>query len=219
MERVIAIGDVHGCLDELNELLGLLEYTPEDHFIFLGDIVNKGPRSHEVVQLVKSLPNVTCVLGNHERRLLKYKKKQDCSALKESDWATIKHFTEDDWAFMLAMPKYLYKKDLNTLFVHGGFLPDVPWEEQSTKVVTRIQVVDSEGKARKRSECIGGIPWEHLWKGPEYVVYGHSPQIEVLQTEWTTNLDTSCVYGGKLTAYILPEKRFVQVKAKKRYSF
>ncbi len=70
MQRVIVIGDVHGCLDELEQLLEKLEYCPENDILyFLGDIINRGPYSKEVFYKIKSL-NAVSVLGNHEYHAL-----------------------------------------------------------------------------------------------------------------------------------------------------
>jgi hypothetical protein len=78
-------------------------------------------------------------------------------------------------------------------------------------------MIDDEGKPRKRGECVGCPPWADMWSGPPFVVYGHTSRPEIYKLKWSVCIDTACVMGGHLTAYILPEKRFVQVKARKRY--
>ena len=60
-------------------------------------------------------------------------------------------------------------------------------------------------------------PWADLWGGPPFVVYGHTPRPEIYKLKWSIGIDTGCVLGGYLTAYILPERRTVQVKARQRY--
>ena len=114
------------------------------------------------------------------------------------------------------MPLTHFDKDLNIVFVHGGFLPDEPWQKQPAEVVTRIQVVDN-GKPKKRSDAPDAPLWADVWNGPPFVVYGHTPREEVHKLKWSLCLDTGCVLGGHLTAYVLPERRLVQVKARKRY--
>jgi hypothetical protein len=84
-------------------------------------------------------------------------------------------------------------------------------------VVTRIQAIDTDGKPRKRADAPKAPLWADLWNGPPFVVYGHTPRPEVYKLKWSVGIDTACVMGGHLTAYILPEKRFVQVKARRRY--
>ena len=68
-----------------------------------------------------------------------------------------------------------------------------------------------------RSNCRWGPLWAELWSGPPFVVYGHMPRPYIYKLKWSVCLDTGCVMGGHLTAYVLPEKRFVQVRAKARY--
>ena len=107
--------------------------------------------------------------------------------------------------------------EYDTVFVHGGFVPDKPWESQNADTVTRIQVIDDFGKPAKRAACPDGEPWAHRWQGPPFVVYGHTPRPDIYNLEWSVGIDTACVMGGHLTAYILPDRRFVQVRAKQRY--
>jgi hypothetical protein len=84
-------------------------------------------------------------------------------------------------------------------------------------VVTRNQVIDKNGRPRKRAEAPDALPWADLWAGPPYVVYGHTPRPEIYKLKWSLGIDTACVMGGHLTAFILPERRIVQVKAQRRY--
>jgi len=107
--------------------------------------------------------------------------------------------------------------ELNTVFVHGGFLPNEPWPRQPANIVTRIQVIDDQGRPRKRSDAPAALPWADLWNGPPFVVYGHTPRPEVYKLKWSIGIDTGCVMGGHLTAFILPERRLLQVKARRRY--
>jgi hypothetical protein len=101
--------------------------------------------------------------------------------------------------------------------VHGGFLPRQSWRRQPARIVTRVQVIDKDGLARKRSEAPNAPHWSELWSGPPFVVYGHTPRPNVSRLKWSLGIDTGCVLGGYLTACILPEKRIVQVKARERY--
>jgi hypothetical protein len=101
--------------------------------------------------------------------------------------------------------------------VHGGFLPNRSWKDQPAEIVTRIQVVDKQGHPRKRTDCPTCPSWADLWKGPPQVVYGHTPRCDIHRTPWAIGIDTGCVMGGHLTACILPEVKFVQVRAHKVY--
>jgi hypothetical protein len=157
------------------------------------------------------------LLGNHELRLLKYRRNGDRKSVKETDLATFEMLRPDDWTYLEAMPLTFEEPELNTVFVHGGFLPGEPWQRQPAEVVTRIQVIDREGRPAKRADQPDAPPWADLWSGPPMVVYGHTPRPEIYKLKWSLGIDTGCVLGGHLTAYELPERRFTQVKARQRY--
>jgi serine/threonine protein phosphatase 1 len=214
--RLIAIGDIHGCNLEFAELLERVAPTKDDQLVLVGDLVNRGPDSCKVIDLAKQHHAIS-LLGNHELRLLNYRKTKDPVFLRETDGDTFNKLRPDDWTYLEAMPLTHYVEELNTVFVHGGFLPTEPWQKQPASVVTRIQVIDGEGKPRKRADAPDSPAWADLWSGPPFVVYGHTPRAEIYKLKWSVGIDTACVMGGHLTAYILPEKRFVQVKARKRY--
>jgi predicted phosphodiesterase len=214
--RVIAIGDIHGCHAEFAELLGLLSLARDDRLILLGDLVNRGPDSTRVIDLARAA-NAIPLLGNHELRLLNYRRTKDRGFLKENDEETFARLRAGDWTYIESMLPTYEVGELNTVFVHGGFLPGEPWQKQPASVVTRVQVIDREGRPRKRAECPDCPFWADLWNGPPFVVYGHTPRTEIYSLKWSVGLDTGCVMGGRLTAYLLPEKRFVQVEARRRY--
>lgn len=218
VKRVIAIGDVHGCSRELKDLLDKLEVTDEDHLVFLGDLVNRGPDSRGVLDQVHRLKNATFLLGNHELRLLNFHKTGDASTLKPYDHETLECLREEDWELFRRMVPTYYLKEYDTVFVHGGFLPNVPWDEQPAEVVTRIQVVSPDFKPKKRSKYPDFPLWSDLWQGPPFVVYGHIPVKNKLERgTWSLGLDTACVYGGSLSAYVLPSKQVVSVPAHEAY--
>jgi predicted phosphodiesterase len=214
--RLIAIGDIHGCHVEFAELLARLSPTREDRLILLGDLVNRGPDSNKVLSIARQ-SGASSLLGNHELRLLNYRRTGDTKQLKEGDLETFEKLRAEDWAFLEAMPLTFAEPALNLVFVHGGFLPNEPWQKQTAEVVTRIQVIDRSGRPAKRADEPDAPSWADLWSGPPFVVYGHTPRSEIYKLKWSVGIDTGCVQGGHLTAYILPEKRFLQVKARQRY--
>jgi len=214
--RLIAVGDIHGCHAEFAEMLSQLELKAGDRLVLLGDLVNRGPDSVKVLDLARSTGAIS-LLGNHELRLLKFKRTGDRKYMKEHDLQTFDSLRPQDWAYLEAMQLTYEEPDLNTVFVHGGFLPNEPWQKQPSEVVTRVQVIDKEGRARKRADAPEAPSWADLWGGPPFVVYGHTPRAEVYKLKWSIGIDTACVLGGALTAYILPERRILQVKARQRY--
>jgi serine/threonine protein phosphatase 1 len=214
--RLIAVGDIHGCHIEFSELLAQLELVPGDRLVLLGDLVNRGPDSKKVLEIARSV-GATSLLGNHELRLLKFRKSGDKKYMKEHDIETFEKLGPEDWSYLEAMLLTYEEPELNMVFVHGGFLPTIPWRRQPAEVITRIQVVDADGNPRKRADSPDSPPWADLWGGPPFVVYGHTPRPEIYKLKWSMGIDTGCVMGGSLTAYILPERRILQVKAKQRY--
>jgi len=214
--RLIAVGDIHGCHIEFSELLEQLELKGDDRLVLLGDLVNRGPDSRKVLATARQVGAVS-LLGNHELRLLKFRKTGDKKYMKEHDIETFDSLSPEDWAYLEAMLLTYEEPELNMVFVHGGFLPTLPWNKQPAEVITRIQVVDKDGNPRKRADSPDSPPWADLWGGPPFVVYGHTPRPEIYKLKWSIGIDTGCVMGGSLTAYILPERRILQVKAKTRY--
>lgn len=214
--RIFAIGDIHGCAQEFEELLALLAPSPSDKIVLLGDLINRGPSSSRVIDLAKRCGAIS-IVGNHERRLIEYRRSRDLETLKKGDDECMAQLKASDWDYMEAMKLTHYEPDIETVFVHGGFLPNKPWQEQGPEIVTQIQVVDKQGRPKKRTDCESCPPWADLWQGPPFVVYGHTPRTEIYKSKWGVCLDTGCVFGGYLTACILPEKRFVQVRAHKKY--
>lgn len=215
--RLIIIGDIHGCAAEFEKLLDLVSPDPQDRLVLLGDLVNRGPSSHRVVALARKAGAIA-LLGNHEQRLLTWRQVGEAQKLKEYERRTIEDLTERDWEYLERMPLHHEEPDLGLVAVHGGFLPGAPWRTQPLAVVTTIQVVDAEGKPRRRAESPSSPHWSELWTGPPFVVYGHTPRREVQRQPDCLGLDTGCVHGGHLSALILPQNKIVQIKARQAYA-
>lgn len=214
--RLIAIGDIHGCHEEFSELLRLIDLQPYDRLVLLGDLVNRGPNTPRVLELARAHQAIS-LLGNHELRLLNYRRTRDLKFVKENDLETFDQLTAEDWTYLENMLLTYEEPELNLVCVHGGFLPDMPWNKQPAEIVTRIQVIDAAGQPCKRAEAPAAPSWADLWTGPPLVVYGHTPRPEIYKRKWSVGIDTACAMGGHLTAFILPEKHFVQVKARRPY--
>ena len=214
--RLIAVGDIHGCHKEFADLLDKLDLQKDDRLILLGDLISRGPDSGKVVELAREHATA-CLMGNHELRHINYRRTDDPSHLKKYDYATIKQLSGKDWDYLEKMKLTYVDDELGVVFVHAGFLPGRPWEKQPARVVTRIQVVCDDGEPHKRSEMPDAPHWSTLWEGPPFVVYGHTPRPDIARTKWTLGIDTACVLGGSLTAYVLPEKKIVQVKSRETY--
>ena len=207
MRRTLLIGDVHGCNDELGELLKKAGFSSEDRLVLVGDLVAKGPDSEGVVKRAREL-GALAVLGNHDAHLLDVRaglsKKAHHSKLAAS-------MSEADWKYLDQLPLWLDFPELNCLVVHGGLIPGVELERQPRHVLLNMRSLDAEGHASMRVD--GGVPWASRWPGPRHVVFGHDALRGLQQHPHATGLDTGCVYGRELTGLWLPENRLVWVKA------
>ncbi len=216
--RLIAVGDIHGCHQEFSDMISRLTLAKADRLVLLGDLVNRGPNSAKVIDLALENRAISLV-GNHELRLLRYRRTVDKKVLKDGDLDTVAQLKDEHWAYLETMALWFEEPELNTVLVHGGFLPSEPWQKQTADIVTRIQVVDANGRPAKRADAPDAPPWADLWVGPPFVVYGHTPRSDIYKRKWSLGIDTACVQGGHLTAYELTEKRFFQIKARQRYWF
>ncbi len=214
--RLLIIGDVHGCVRELEKLLKTLNPQKEDQILFLGDLINRGPDSKTVLSMARTL-NASSLLGNHEYRLLKHIHQPGSIILRSYEANLLDNLDSDDWNYLSSMVLWFEQPNEKRLFVHGGFLPKVPWHQQSAEIVTHIQTIDKQGIPRRRGEIPDAVFWTDLWDQEPFVIYGHTPRQKVVKTKTTIGIDTGCVWGGHLTALILPEFEIVQVKSKKNY--
>lgn len=127
--RTIFIGDVHGCSKELSELYWKLEPEEGDRFIFVGDIVDKGPNSlealHMVAIILRDYPGSVVVAGNHEEKALRFYQKGKLDQLADQSW--VHEATEADWSFIESMPLFWWDgipaAKGGILVVHGGIFP------------------------------------------------------------------------------------------------
>lgn len=213
MKRSIIIGDVHGCLHELERLVERVRYHPEkDSLYFLGDIINRGPFSKECFFKVLNLKGVS-IKGNHEWHAVQYarlnKETPVFSRLRKEFGTDYPDFlsTIADW------PVYIETDDF--ILVHGGLVPGIPLEESDDYLLTSIRTWDGIGRDIKNPD---NPPWFDFYMGSKLVVFGHWARLGGLKRKNVIGLDTGCVYGRELSALLLPERRIVSVPAEKAYA-
>lgn len=228
------IGDVHGCYDELKELLSQLGYQPREDgvlhhaegrkAVFLGDLVDRGPKTPEVLQLVMSMVSSgtgLCVVGNHDAKLLKKLKGRDVRithGLKESLEQLESHpveFKAQASKFIDKLVSHYVLDEGNLVVAHAGLK-----EQFQGRSSGRVREFAMYGETTGETDEYG-LPirynWAQDYRGHAMVVYGHTP---VPECEWinkTICIDTGCVFGGKLTALRYPERELVSVKAAYTY--
>jgi len=216
-KRVLIVGDIHGCMGELYDIMRKADILNEEEdrvkddavLITSGDFINKGPRSREVVQWIMKNDNVYASTGNHEINILNNPSKYPWSL----------EMTEEEWDFVTYLPWTVSVPDAvsgyTVVVTHGGLMPDVPLENQEEFVLTRMRnlIPDGNGGWIASDERDDGYAWATVWSGPEHVVFGHDAGRRLQQEAFATGLDTRCVYGEYLTGIWLPieNQEFINV--------
>ncbi len=236
--RTIVIGDVHGCLHELDELARALQVSPEDRVIMVGDLIDRGPDPVGCVRRVRE-SGWECVLGNHENRAMLWLRNESMRRDagrpnnmrppyddRRREWEKL---SGDDLAWLWKQPTRA-RAD-GWVVAHAGLEPCAPADDQDVDQLMHIRWVDTSGrhmmsdptKPDRRPD--NSRFWAEAWRGPESVIYGHSVWDEVRRDEPAPGvvclgIDTGCVYGGMLTAAVLEggrEPEIVQVQAAREY--
>lgn len=217
------IGDVHGCLYELQQLLQQL--GNDRQLIFVGDLVDRGPDSPGVLRTVMDLVEsgrALCVPGNHDVKLLKKLQGKNVVLSHGLD-KTVEQLSHHPPEFLQRVEKFLdglishYVLDDGRLVVaHAGLR-----EEMHGRTSGRVREFCLYGETTGESDEFG-LPvrynWASEYRGAATVVYGHTPVVEPLWQNKTVNIDTGCVFGGKLTALRYPEMELVSLPAREVYS-
>ena len=232
------IGDVHGCFDELVELLKELGYeisTQPDgetvveppqgrKAVFVGDFVDRGPKVAEVLHLVIGMQKTgaaLCVPGNHDVKLVRALQGRNVNpthGLAES----LSQLEEESAEFKTQITEFLnglvshYVLDSGKLVVaHAGMKAELQGRASG-----RVREFALYGETTGETDEFGlpiRINWADEYRGNAMVVYGHTPVAEPQWVNRTINIDTGCVFGGKLTALRYPEKEIVSVAAYQTY--
>lgn len=233
------IGDVHGCYDELIDLLELLGYQPNGESamrhpegrraIFVGDLVDRGPKIVESVTLVRRMAEAwqaLCVPGNHDNKLLRFLRGNPVTVNHglDASIAQIETLPEPERTHWIAAYERFFAGLGTHLVLDGGQL-----------VVAHAGIHEADhgrDSPRIRAFTLYGIPtgehdenglpirldWAADYTGQATVVYGHTPIAEPVWRNNTINIDTGCVFGGCLTALRWPERELVAVPAQRVYA-
>ena len=211
MGRTIVVGDIHGCFDELIDLLQLVELQTEDHVIAVGDLTCKGPKTVEVLELFLTDQRFSSVVGNHDRLLRQHLRgepvrltKEQRTALKELEFKRERYSQ-----FLRSLP---FTINLGShLVVHAGIRPGVPLRRQMASDLTEIRTMGADPTLKR------GVRWYDVYRGPKTVLFGHWPAKKPRRARYAIGLDTACVYGGELTAFIIEKNEFISVPARRAY--
>lgn len=232
------IGDIHGCYDELEALLQKLGYeasTQNYYFhpqgrkaVFLGDLVDRGNRILDTLNLVHNMVaagTALCVPGNHDIKLMRKLQGKNVKithgldkTLAEIDALpadTREIYCQDITKFLDSLVSHYVLDDGNLVVAHAGMKAALQGRGSG-----RVRDFALYGETTGETDDFG-LPvrydWAAEYRGKALVVYGHTPVIEPEWINGTIDIDTGCVYGGKLSALRYPEKEIVSVAAKQIY--
>ncbi len=235
------IGDIHGCADELMELLGRLGYAvsfagsgddrranvdapPGRRVIFVGDFVDRGPRSPDVLRIVMRMVEqgqAMAVPGNHDVKFLKWLRGANVRLTHGLDLTVAQfahegtRFRDSVREFLLGLPSHLWLEGGRLVVAHAGIL-----EEMIGRATESVREFCLYGDTDGETDATGLVVryhWAAAYRGEAAIVYGHTP---VPDAEWVNNtlcIDTGCCFGGKLTALRWPEREVVSVPAGTMY--
>ena len=205
MSRTFFIGDVHGCVEELAELLEKFSPNASDAIYQVGDLINKGPNSPAVLELILK-HNIKCVMGNHEAKLLNILTKQKAE-LTPKELRLLDNVQKPEWIASVVSKFPLWIDTGRELLLHAGLEPGKKTlEEMSLKHILTIRLWEEK-------------PWyEQIVFNGRLVIFGHWAMNGLVDFPYAKGLDTGCVYGKLLTGYCPEENKFYQVAAKKVYA-
>jgi hypothetical protein len=217
--RTLIVGDVHGCREELEDLLDESGWEDGDELVLVGDLVAKGPDSLGVVRLVREL-GARAVRGNHDQHCLKWWNAKRAGGklprLKPAHQRVADELEEEDWQWLAALPLWLELPEHDALVVHAGLLPDLPLEDQDPDDLMNMRSILDDGTSSRSYE--EGTPWASVWPGPRLVAFGHDAVRGLQNRPHSVGLDTGCVYGGWLTGLWMPRRDLVSVPARGTYA-
>jgi hypothetical protein len=203
MGRTLIVGDVHGCIGELTELLDSLAAGPSDRVVFVGDLLARGPDSRAVLELFRQIGGRS-VLGNHEARLLEARRARvegnKRPRLAPPDYALLHQLRDADWELLAALPLYLPLPEHDACIVHAGIVPELPLDAQDPWTLTHVRSLDAAGRPSERHDH---EPWAARYRSGPHIVFGHNSRLGLQLQPSATGLDTGCVYGGRLSALVL----------------
>jgi serine/threonine protein phosphatase 1 len=203
--RTLVIGDIHGCHEELIELLDRAALSSADTLVSIGDLVDRGPGSVEVVRLFRSRPGAIALMGNHERKHVR-------GILSYSQEITRLQFGEeyDDLCrWMTSLPYYLETDSAS--IVHAAMVPGLPLARQREEVLC-----GSTSGERELTRLFGERPWYESYADGELIVFGHrvvGPE-PLVHDGRVFGIDTGACHGMRLTALSLPDLTFHSVAAR-----
>jgi bis(5'-nucleosyl)-tetraphosphatase (symmetrical) len=199
-------------LDELRALRSKLKIKEEDREFCVGDLLNKGPKSVELLRYVKS-EGILCVRGNHEDKFIRYhhhqKNGNNPMRLNALEQEIYDRLNEEDFVFLESLP--LYRMFGELCILHAGVLPTTRLEKLDKKAaaqIMRVRYVDETGRFvhLENTDPAKHFFWSELYDGRYgYIVYGHQPFLKPRVDRFSFGIDTGAVYGNELSAVVFED--------------
>lgn len=212
MKRTIVVGDIHGCYDELVRLLDELQLQAHDAVVCVGDLIVKGPENRQVLNRFIADARFSSVIGNHDLAVLRYWRGErfELKAQQSMCLAELNSQQSHYQKYLASLPPMI---DLGSyLVVHAGVRPGVKLDNQTIEDCTELRTLGSDRTSRT------GTPWYERYDAEPPILFGHWPSSEVRRGPRAIGLDTGCVYGDRLTAFIVETGEQISVPAAQAYS-
>lgn len=244
IQRIAAIGDVHGCYEELEQLYNRLCWISIDEIWHVGDLVDRGPHSGKTVEFCRK-KGIKGVRGNHDDVIIDHWDRRNKVGFKLRNLdkqRTLREIVQDDIDYLRSLPFLHVFDDLNTVLVHGGLYPKLPLYAQPNNVC-RLQMVHPDhpkksvwwgedavlmydkSKSEEEWRASGWERWYRVYDHEQHVIFGHSTWAQPMI--WQNpgagkciGVDTGSCFGGSVTAAIMDSSGipiFLSVKCKELY--
>jgi len=234
-----AVGDIHGCVAEIRELVASFNLQPEDRICFVGDYTDRGPDCSGVLTFIEKLSKqntVFAVLGNHDDKYTRYaadleKKRLDPTyeisiGLTPDKQLEFQKLTPENLKFLSSLPNWvrISANAVPWIIVHAGLQPHIPIQCQNESKLKHLRYLNKNTLKPVQKSDENSVFWTEVYNLHYNVAYGHHAHsfenIEVFVNadgKKLIGLDTGCCFGAYLSGYCLETGEIIQIKAKEIY--
>jgi serine/threonine protein phosphatase 1 len=203
--RTVVVGDIHGCYEELVELLEVAHVRDDDLLLSIGDVVDRGPRPLEVIELFRTRPRSLVLMGNHERKHVR----EVFSYAQQITRLQLGARYAECVAWMRTLPYYHETPEVRV--VHAAMVPGVPLADQDEDVLA-----GTTSGEQKLAAQLGGGYWHERYHDATPIVFGHHVvgRDALVTPNRVYGIDTGACHGGRLTALSVPDFTLYAVDAR-----
>lgn len=206
VDQIFIVGDIHGCFKEWMLLLEKAGYQKNHHrMILVGDLINKGPDSFQVLKWAYD-NKIETIIGNHEYKFIQSIEQNLTLSTCFQDLKTKMGSKLEMWIqYIKSFPSFIEEEDF--IVVHGGIVPEEHPRDSKLENIINMRYWNTKEKKISPS----GQPWYEYYKEEKLVIYGHWAKQGLLKRKHSIGLDTGCVYGRELSGVWLPSQTIVQI--------